>query len=81
MKAVVSRRLRVRLPQSSSESGLKKKLKKKMKRDAAWLRPSRKRKRSIKAQGDAHGQEILMMESPERHEIERIPDSSSPYRP
>ncbi|XP_056288053.1 histone-lysine N-methyltransferase EHMT1 isoform X3 [Pseudoliparis swirei] len=36
--------------QSSSESGLKKKLKKKMKRDAAWLRPSRKRKRSIKAQ-------------------------------
>ncbi|AWP14950.1 putative histone-lysine N-methyltransferase EHMT1 [Scophthalmus maximus] len=33
----------------SSESSLKKKLKKKMKGDSAWLRPSRKRKRRIKA--------------------------------
>uniref|UniRef100_A0A8D3DPV4 Euchromatic histone-lysine N-methyltransferase 1b n=1 Tax=Scophthalmus maximus TaxID=52904 RepID=A0A8D3DPV4_SCOMX len=37
----------------SSESSLKKKLKKKMKGDSAWLRPSRKRKRRIKAKGDA----------------------------
>uniref|UniRef100_A0A8D3ATY6 Euchromatic histone-lysine N-methyltransferase 1b n=1 Tax=Scophthalmus maximus TaxID=52904 RepID=A0A8D3ATY6_SCOMX len=36
----------------SSESSLKKKLKKKMKGDSAWLRPSRKRKRRIKAKGD-----------------------------
>ncbi|XP_034752396.1 histone-lysine N-methyltransferase EHMT1 isoform X2 [Etheostoma cragini] len=33
----------------STESSLKKKLKKKMKRDSAWLRPSRKRKRRMKA--------------------------------
>uniref|UniRef100_A0A8D3C5Q8 Euchromatic histone-lysine N-methyltransferase 1b n=1 Tax=Scophthalmus maximus TaxID=52904 RepID=A0A8D3C5Q8_SCOMX len=33
----------------SSESSLKKKLKKKMKGDSAWLRPSRKRKRRIKS--------------------------------
>ncbi|XP_018540805.1 histone-lysine N-methyltransferase EHMT1 isoform X2 [Lates calcarifer] len=33
----------------STESGLKKKLKKKTKGDSAWLRPSRKRKRRIKA--------------------------------
>ncbi|XP_075935606.1 histone-lysine N-methyltransferase EHMT1 isoform X3 [Anarhichas minor] len=33
----------------STESSLKKKLKKKIKRDGAWLRPSRKRKRRIKA--------------------------------
>uniref|UniRef100_A0A8C2ZT06 Euchromatic histone-lysine N-methyltransferase 1b n=2 Tax=Cyclopterus lumpus TaxID=8103 RepID=A0A8C2ZT06_CYCLU len=33
----------------STESSLKKKLKKKMKRDSEWLRPSRKRKRRIKA--------------------------------
>ncbi|XP_049909094.1 histone-lysine N-methyltransferase EHMT1 isoform X2 [Epinephelus moara] len=33
----------------STESSLKKKLKKKMKGDSAWLRPSRKRKRRIKA--------------------------------
>uniref|UniRef100_A0A8C2ZSD2 Euchromatic histone-lysine N-methyltransferase 1b n=1 Tax=Cyclopterus lumpus TaxID=8103 RepID=A0A8C2ZSD2_CYCLU len=36
----------------STESSLKKKLKKKMKRDSEWLRPSRKRKRRIKAKGD-----------------------------
>uniref|UniRef100_A0A8C2ZSD0 Euchromatic histone-lysine N-methyltransferase 1b n=1 Tax=Cyclopterus lumpus TaxID=8103 RepID=A0A8C2ZSD0_CYCLU len=41
----------IRLPQST-ESSLKKKLKKKMKRDSEWLRPSRKRKRRIKAKGD-----------------------------
>uniref|UniRef100_A0A8C9ZXX6 Euchromatic histone-lysine N-methyltransferase 1b n=1 Tax=Sander lucioperca TaxID=283035 RepID=A0A8C9ZXX6_SANLU len=41
----------IRLPQST-ESSLKKKLKKKIKRDSAWLRPSRKRKRRIKAKGD-----------------------------
>uniref|UniRef100_A0A4W6FDX2 Euchromatic histone-lysine N-methyltransferase 1b n=1 Tax=Lates calcarifer TaxID=8187 RepID=A0A4W6FDX2_LATCA len=35
-----------------TESGLKKKLKKKTKGDSAWLRPSRKRKRRIKAKGD-----------------------------
>ncbi|KAI4817192.1 hypothetical protein KUCAC02_009468, partial [Chaenocephalus aceratus] len=33
----------------STESSLKKKLKNKLKRDAAWLRPARKRKRRIKA--------------------------------
>ncbi|XP_035040196.2 histone-lysine N-methyltransferase EHMT1 isoform X1 [Hippoglossus stenolepis] len=33
----------------STESGLKKKLKKKTKGDSAWLRPSRKRKRRLKA--------------------------------
>uniref|UniRef100_A0A8C4NWJ7 Euchromatic histone-lysine N-methyltransferase 1b n=1 Tax=Dicentrarchus labrax TaxID=13489 RepID=A0A8C4NWJ7_DICLA len=36
----------------STESSLKKKLKKKTKADSAWLRPSRKRKRRIKAKGD-----------------------------
>uniref|UniRef100_A0A4W6FC42 Euchromatic histone-lysine N-methyltransferase 1b n=1 Tax=Lates calcarifer TaxID=8187 RepID=A0A4W6FC42_LATCA len=39
-------------PPQSTESGLKKKLKKKTKGDSAWLRPSRKRKRRIKAKGD-----------------------------
>uniref|UniRef100_A0A7N6C4J5 Euchromatic histone-lysine N-methyltransferase 1b n=1 Tax=Anabas testudineus TaxID=64144 RepID=A0A7N6C4J5_ANATE len=39
------------LPQST-ESSLKKKLKKKTKGDSAWLRPSRKRKRRIKSKGD-----------------------------
>uniref|UniRef100_A0A3B4TFC1 Euchromatic histone-lysine N-methyltransferase 1b n=1 Tax=Seriola dumerili TaxID=41447 RepID=A0A3B4TFC1_SERDU len=36
----------------STESSQKKKLKKKTKGDSAWLRPSRKRKRRIKAKGD-----------------------------
>lgn len=40
------------LPQST-ESSLKKKLKKKTKGDSAWLRPSRKRKRRIKSRGDS----------------------------
>uniref|UniRef100_A0A669DRG7 Euchromatic histone-lysine N-methyltransferase 1b n=1 Tax=Oreochromis niloticus TaxID=8128 RepID=A0A669DRG7_ORENI len=35
-----------------TESGLKKKLKKKTKADSAWLRPSRKRKRRMKSKGD-----------------------------
>uniref|UniRef100_A0A671Y599 Euchromatic histone-lysine N-methyltransferase 1b n=1 Tax=Sparus aurata TaxID=8175 RepID=A0A671Y599_SPAAU len=39
------------LPQST-ESSLKRRLKKKTKPDSAWLRPSRKRKRRIKAKGD-----------------------------
>uniref|UniRef100_A0A672JKR3 Euchromatic histone-lysine N-methyltransferase 1b n=1 Tax=Salarias fasciatus TaxID=181472 RepID=A0A672JKR3_SALFA len=39
------------LPQSS-ESSLKKRLKKKTKADSAWLRPSRKRKRRMKAKGN-----------------------------
>uniref|UniRef100_A0AAQ4RYA9 Euchromatic histone-lysine N-methyltransferase 1b n=1 Tax=Gasterosteus aculeatus aculeatus TaxID=481459 RepID=A0AAQ4RYA9_GASAC len=46
----------VRLPQST-ESSLKKKLKKKMKSDGPWLKPSRKRRRRrrrIKAKGDCH---------------------------
>uniref|UniRef100_A0A8D3CCI8 Euchromatic histone-lysine N-methyltransferase 1b n=1 Tax=Scophthalmus maximus TaxID=52904 RepID=A0A8D3CCI8_SCOMX len=38
----------------SSESSLKKKLKKKMKGDSAWLRPSRKRKRRIKPAAPPH---------------------------
>lgn len=37
-------------PPQSTES--KKRLKKKTKADSAWLRPSRKRKRRIKAKGD-----------------------------
>lgn len=41
-------------PLQSSESSLKKKLKKKTKADSAWLRPSRKRKKRIKAKGDFH---------------------------
>uniref|UniRef100_A0A3B4GM37 Uncharacterized protein n=1 Tax=Pundamilia nyererei TaxID=303518 RepID=A0A3B4GM37_9CICH len=36
----------------STESSLKKKLKKKTKADSAWLRPSRKRKRRMKSKGD-----------------------------
>uniref|UniRef100_A0A667YQ51 Euchromatic histone-lysine N-methyltransferase 1b n=1 Tax=Myripristis murdjan TaxID=586833 RepID=A0A667YQ51_9TELE len=36
----------------SSESSVKKKVKKKTKRDSAWLRPSRKRKRKTKAKGN-----------------------------
>lgn len=39
----------IRLPQSTES---KKRLKKKTKADSAWLRPSRKRKRRIKAKGD-----------------------------
>ncbi|KAM4635052.1 histone-lysine N-methyltransferase EHMT1 [Polymixia lowei] len=35
----------------SSESSMKKKLKKKTKGDSAWLRPSRKRKRKLKSKG------------------------------
>uniref|UniRef100_A0A7N8WR85 Euchromatic histone-lysine N-methyltransferase 1b n=1 Tax=Mastacembelus armatus TaxID=205130 RepID=A0A7N8WR85_9TELE len=38
----------------SLESSLKKKLKKKTKGDSAWLRPSRKRKRRLKAKGEHH---------------------------
>uniref|UniRef100_A0A3Q3RJS4 Euchromatic histone-lysine N-methyltransferase 1b n=1 Tax=Mastacembelus armatus TaxID=205130 RepID=A0A3Q3RJS4_9TELE len=41
------------VPQST-ESSLKKKLKKKTKGDSAWLRPSRKRKRRLKAKGEHH---------------------------
>lgn len=36
----------------SSESSLKKRLKKKTKADSAWIRPSRKRKKRIQAKGD-----------------------------
>ncbi|XP_049460318.1 histone-lysine N-methyltransferase EHMT1 isoform X1 [Epinephelus fuscoguttatus] len=43
----------------STESSLKKKLKKKMKGDSAWLRPSRKRKRRIKAK------ELDVMDQPQ----------------
>lgn len=43
----------IHLPQST-ESSLKKRLKKKTKADSAWLRPSRKRKRRLKAKGDPH---------------------------
>uniref|UniRef100_A0A8C6U0W4 Euchromatic histone-lysine N-methyltransferase 1b n=1 Tax=Neogobius melanostomus TaxID=47308 RepID=A0A8C6U0W4_9GOBI len=42
---------RVCRPQSTG-SGVKKKLKKKMTGDSAWLRPSRKRKRKLKAKGE-----------------------------
>ncbi|XP_041815953.1 histone-lysine N-methyltransferase EHMT1 isoform X2 [Chelmon rostratus] len=63
----------------STESSLKKKLKKKTKADSAWLRPSRKRKRRIKAkdpeavdqpQASAHaqagdGKEYTQIPSPE----------------
>uniref|UniRef100_A0A7N6A1W0 Euchromatic histone-lysine N-methyltransferase 1b n=1 Tax=Anabas testudineus TaxID=64144 RepID=A0A7N6A1W0_ANATE len=65
------------LPQST-ESSLKKKLKKKTKGDSAWLRPSRKRKRRIKSKGDRcysveEAQELPLcscrMETPKSREI------------
>uniref|UniRef100_A0A8C7ZR04 Euchromatic histone-lysine N-methyltransferase 1b n=1 Tax=Oryzias sinensis TaxID=183150 RepID=A0A8C7ZR04_9TELE len=45
-------RLKSVCPPQSTESALKKRLKKKSKADSAWLRPSRKRKRRMKTKGD-----------------------------
>ncbi|XP_076614216.1 histone-lysine N-methyltransferase EHMT1 isoform X1 [Chaetodon auriga] len=76
----------------STESSLKKKLKKKTKADSAWLRPSRKRKRRIKAkdpeaadqpQASAHaqaddGKEYTQIPSPESVNLNKPQEPAVP---
>uniref|UniRef100_UPI0037E77919 histone-lysine N-methyltransferase EHMT1 isoform X2 n=1 Tax=Semicossyphus pulcher TaxID=241346 RepID=UPI0037E77919 len=64
----------------SSESSLKKKLKKKTKADSAWLRPSRKRKRRLKArepEGVDQPQASAHAKAGDEKEYTKIPSSES----
>uniref|UniRef100_A0A672SIA0 Histone-lysine N-methyltransferase EHMT1-like n=1 Tax=Sinocyclocheilus grahami TaxID=75366 RepID=A0A672SIA0_SINGR len=65
-------------PPQSSESSLKKKWKKKVKGDHAWLRPSRKRKRKLKAKTEGLSGTVNVKSSPSapsdnRKEYKEVP--------
>ncbi|XP_051532999.1 histone-lysine N-methyltransferase EHMT1 isoform X5 [Myxocyprinus asiaticus] len=60
----------------SSESSLKKKWKKKVKGDNAWLRPSRKRKRKLKTKTEA----LSGMESQSQSESQSSPSAPAEHR-